>query len=175
MNKKIKLRYKISIILVISIFLPIVLSILNSFLMNTKYSMYLTNGAYNPLKTINVSTVINILLFCFYEMLSATNLNKKNSLKINIYSNIHFIGIIISMFTTKISLAMRIFMYFRYIEYLSVPFLLNNISTKKSSKSIIKLIVILVYSFYFIHGLYIENGNSVLPYQTYYFKEEANL
>ena len=167
-GNKFNLKYKILIIVFMSILLPTLLPILSNILLNTKYSMYLTNGAYNPLSTINVSIIINILLFVYYEII----LKKKgdNDKKLNIYSNIHFIGIIVSFFTTKISLAMRIFMYFRYIEFLSVPFAIEKTSIAKGYKTIFKLLIICIYILYFIHGVYMENGNNVLPYNSCFFK-----
>lgn len=167
-GNKFNLKYKILIIAFMSIILPTLLPILSNILLNTKYSMYLTNGAYNPLSTINVSTIINILLFVYYEIISKKKGDKDK--KLNIYSNIHFIGIIVSFFTTKISLAMRIFMYFRYIEFLSVPFAIEKTSIAKGYKTIFKLLIICIYILYFIHGVYMENGNNVLPYNSCFFK-----
>ena len=86
-----------------------------------------------------------------------------------IYSKCHLVGIIVSIFVTKIPLAMRIFMSFRYIEFLSVPNLLEKIKMKQTYKKFILIGIMISYFVYFIYGVYIKNGNTVLPYNTIFF------
>ena len=44
------------------------------------------------------------------------------------------------------------------------------IQPKRKYKQLIELAVILLYLVYFIHGVLIENGNTVLPYRTIFNK-----
>lgn len=165
LNKKFSKKFKIFSLLIVFLSIPTILPIITNFLLNTKYAMYITNDAYKPLDFINVSTILNILLYLAYEL----EIKDKDKDKYDvIYSNLHFIGIIVSIFVTRIPLAMRIFIYFRFIEFLSVPNLIDKIKVKKSSKGVIRFVVVILYFFYFIHGVYIENGNNVLPYKTYF-------
>lgn len=167
LSKQYSLKKKLIFILCILMSVSILVPFLNNILLTTKYAMYINNSYYNPLEVINLSNVINMLLFILYEIFFSKN---KQNVKYNIYSNIHFWGIIISIFVTKISLAMRIFIYFRYIEFLSVPYLISKIRIPKKEIAIIKVGVILFYFAYFIHGVFIENGNTVLPYKCIFFK-----
>ena len=164
LNKRFKTTIKIAIIGIMIFISPLLLNYISRILLSTKYAMYITNGAYSPLEFINVSTVINILLFALYELYYRKQ--EKNDSRYNIYSNIHFIGILVSVFMTKISLVIRIFMYFRYIEFLSVPYLLSKIKMNKKLYYIVVIVVLITYFVYFIHGVYIENGNTVLPYHS---------
>lgn len=167
LSKRISTKIKLFIIMFIIIIMPISISLIQNFLLTTKYSMYITNGAYNPLEAINVSTVVNILLFTAYEYTFHTK--KTNEKEFNIYDNIHFIGVIVSLFITQISLALRVFMYFRYIEFLSVPYIISKIGFKKRNYQIVVIIICILYFVYFLHGVYIENGNNVLPYKSIFF------
>lgn len=168
LSKKLSVKLKLFLILIMIFILPISINIIHNLLLTTKYSMYITTGAYNPLDAINVSTIINILLFVVYEYIYQTK--KIQDKQFNIYNNIHFLGIIISLFITQISLAMRVFMYFRYIEFLSVPYLLSKMTTSKKNYKILMIIICALYFVYFIHGVYFENGNDVLPYQSILFR-----
>lgn len=133
--------------------------------MQTKYYIYINNGAFNALSSLNLSSILNIIIFIAYEVF----IPKKDKKDI-IYSNIHFIGIIISLFLTQIPLMLRIFMSFRYIEFLSVPNLIKKLGLKKFNKKVIQIFVYIFYFTYFIYGVYIMNGNTVLPYKTIFFK-----
>lgn len=165
LNKNFSKKFKIFSILIIFLSIPIILPVITNFLLNTKYAIYIVNGAYKPLDFINVSTILNILLYLAYELKIKDNDKDKYDI---IYSNMHFIGVIVSIFVTRIPLAMRIFIYFRFIEFLSVPNLIDKVKLKRSNKIIIRFTVIVLYFIYFIHGVYIENGNNVLPYKTYF-------
>lgn len=168
LNRKYKTKTKMIVISISLIFATSLSTLLSNLLINTRYSMYITNGAYKPVSVLSISVLINILLFVLYEF---NYKNKNNDLKYNIYSNIHFLGIIVSIFLTKIPLVMRFFVNFRYIEFLSIPYLIDNINISKKNKQIFKAVVIVIYFIYFIHGVYIENGNDVLPYKNIFFKD----
>lgn len=161
LNKKLKFKTKVAILLIVFLSINVLVPIINKILLNTKYAMYLTNGAYTSLSQLNVSTFINILIWSLY------NISKTNDSKSTIYGNIHFCGIIVTLFLLKVPLAMRIFMPFRYIEFLSVPYLIETKLKNNKIKTLVEFSVMIVYLMYFIHGVYIENGNDVLPYQTF--------
>ncbi len=160
-SKKIKAFILVIVIILSNVIVPIIINMLIS----TKYGMYLTNGAYEALSTFNLSTFINIFIWLAYEL----GIKKKDDMD-NIYSNCHFIGILVSLFLTRIPLAIRIFVSFRYVEFLSVPNLIDKIALKRKYKFLIILGIMMVYFMYFIYGVYIQNGNTVLPYRTVLFK-----
>lgn len=158
-----KYKFKTKLIVAIGIFVGsnVIITLLSYLLLQTKYSMYLTNGAYSAHESINFSMVLNIILFLLYEW----NLSKKSDEMSIIYSNIHYIGIIVTLFATSLPLIIRVFVYFRFIEFLSVPNLIN-IQSRKRYRQVIILVVFIIYFAYFIWGVFIKNGNTVLPYQT---------
>ena len=164
LSKEYKTYKKIIVIVMCFIFSSLIMPFVQQVLYSTKYKMYLTNGAYSALEKFNVSTIINIIIWLFYEILL-----KKKYKKDIIYSKCHLVGIIVSIFVTKIPLAMRIFMSFRYIEFLSVPNLLEKIKMKQTYKKFILIGIMISYFVYFIYGVYIKNGNTVLPYNTIFF------
>ncbi len=161
LKREYKFLLKIIIIIITFLSSSIILPYICNFLLTTKYSLYINNGAFSPLSAFNLSSIINLILFFAYEKL----IKKKNKEDI-IYSNIHFVGIIVSLFTVILPLALRIFMSFRYIEFLSVPNLLNKIKCKKITKNIILAFILIFYFCYFIYGVGVQNGNDVLPYKT---------
>lgn len=162
LNKKIKSSLKIISLIVISGSMAIILPIISNILLQTKHAMYITNGAYSALENINLSTVLNFLIFLIYEFVI------DQDPKDRIYANCHYIGVISSLFLTSLPLTMRIFMAFRYVEFLSIPNLIEKLRIGKTSKKIIMALVIVFYFIYFIHGVYLENGNGVLPYKTFF-------
>ncbi len=163
LDKKYKFKTKFFLILGMIFASNILLPIIISILMKTHYSMYLTNGYYTAQQTINLSMYLNIFFFLLYEWILKKN--EVSSEYAIIYSNIHFGGVIVSLFATSLPLMIRIFMYFRFVEFLSVPQLMN-ISHKNRYRQIIEFIVVMFYLAYFIWGVLIKNGNTVLPYKT---------
>ena len=121
----------------------------------------------NPHKYDGERIVIGILIFVLYEIVIW--MKKSDNNQAIIYSNIHFCGVIVSLLATSLPMMIRIFMSFRYLEFLSVPYLIE-IQPKRKYKQLIELAVILLYLVYFIHGVLIENGNTVLPYRTIFNK-----
>lgn len=162
LGKKIKFKVKIAIIVIIAIMANFLMPFINNLLLNTKYAMYLTNGAYRTMETLNISTLVNILLWIIYCIF------KCDDNQSTIYSNIHFCGIIVTLFLLRIPLAMRIFMSFRYIEFLSVPNLIDKNVKYTNTKMLVGFLVMIVYFIYFIYGVFIKNGNIVLPYKTFF-------
>lgn len=159
LNKRIALKYKIILISLIILFNTFLSTYLMSFLENTKYHIYINNGAFKPLKSLNASSIINVLLFALYEIKY-----KKEEGYSTIYSNVHYIGVLITLFFTSIPLAIRVFVSFRYIEFLSVPLLVAD--TNSRIKKILGALVVCAYLVYFLYSVYIMNGNTVLPYKS---------
>lgn len=164
-HKRLRRRTYLFIILLLFILIAPITNLIGSYLLSTRYSMYLTNGAYNSLTGFNLSSVLNLLCFLGYLFYS------KKTPKNNVYLNIHFIGLIVSLFLLRIPLALRLFMSFRYIEFLSVPNLIADLEITKRKRTIIIAIVMIFYTIYLINGVYINNGNDVLPYRTIFGKE----
>lgn len=166
LNKKIKFKFKLALIIGTIVTSKIAVPIIASVLMKTHYSMYLTNGYYSAQETMNFSMYLNIMLFLIYEWFS-----KKEKLDElgHIYDNIHFCGVIVSLLATSLPLMIRIFMSFRFIEFLSVPYLLN-MQLKKRNRQIIEPATMVLYFAYFVWGVLIKNGNTVLPYKTIFCK-----
>lgn len=167
LNRSYKLKLKFVLIcgtlLTSQILVPFIMSIL----MKTHYAMYLTNGAYSAQESMNFSMYLNIVLYFLYELV----LKKRNSIdeEGTIYANIHFCGVIVSLLATSLPLMIRVFMSFRYIEFLSVPYLMS-IQTKRRYRQIIVVGVMALYFAYFVWGVLIQNGNTVLPYKTIFSK-----
>ena len=164
-HKRLRRRTYLLIILLLVILITPITNLVGNYLLSTKYSMYLTNGAYNSLTSFNLSSILNLLCFLGYLFYS-----KKTS-KNNVYLNIHFIGLIISLFLLRIPLVLRLFMSFRYIEFLSVPNLIADLNVTKRKRILIITAVMIFYVVYLINGVYINNGNDVLPYRTIFGKE----
>lgn len=161
-NRKYKFKTKLLLICCTLLALNIVVPFLVSILMKTRYAMYLTNGAYSIQESMNFSMYLNIAIFLLYEI---TLRRRKIDEQGTIYSNIHFCGVITSLLSTSLPLMIRIFMSFRFIEFLSVPYLVE-IQSRRKYKQIIIMGVMALYFAYFIWGVLIQNGNTVLPYKT---------
>lgn len=167
LNKKYKFKMKMILIFATVLATKVIVPFLTSILLQTHYAMYLTNGAYSSQDSLNFSMYLNILILVLYEIVIW--MKKSDNNQAIIYSNIHFCGVIVSLLATSLPMMIRIFMSFRYLEFLSVPYLIE-IQPKRRYKQLIELAVILLYLVYFIHGVLIENGNTVLPYRTIFNK-----
>ena len=165
LNRRFKFKLKMIIVAVTILATKIIVPFIASILLQTLYAMYLTNGAYNSQDSLNFSMYLNIAIFVLYELV----LRKKDDEQAVIYSNVHFCGLIVSLLATSLPLMIRIFMAFRYVEFLSVPYLIK-IQTKPKYKQLITAFVIVLYFVYFVHGVLIKNGNTVLPYKTIFNK-----
>lgn len=168
LNKKYKFKFKMIVIGGTLLASRFVIPVLNSILMKTHYSMYLTNDAYKVQESLNFSMYLNIALFLIYEWIIQRNNIMKDE-QGEIYANMHFCGVIVSLLTTSIPLMIRIFMSFRYIEFLSVPYLVE-MQTKNKYRQIIIFAIMVCYFMYFVWGVLIQNGNTVLPYKTIFSK-----
>lgn len=161
---KMKLKTKTKVIITISCIvfssaiLPYVFGLINS----TRYAYYIDNSDLFSQGSLNVSMYINILLLLCYEYIYYKN--KDVSDRDIIYGNIHFYGLIITLFVTRIPLAYRLFYSFRYIEFLSIPNLLGH--CKKKYRLIITICVVGIFFAYFILMIGRNNSHSVLPYLT---------
>lgn len=158
-------KKKIILLIILAIAVPSITAILSNFLLSTRYAMYISNGAYQALSALNLSSILNIFLWICYEYL----IPEKNGKDI-IYSNVHYLGIISTIFLTSLPLMIRIFMMFRYVEFLSVPNLYKHIKIKfkigSNTRLLLKCCIYILYFIYFVYSVLIMNGNNVLPYHT---------
>lgn len=160
-QKEIKISKKIIILVLLILFSSTIMPIVFTVLEKTKYSLYINNAAFAALNKLNFSTLINFVYLFAYDIL----IKKKDKEDI-IYSNCHFMAAILSLFITVIPLALRIFMAFRFIEFLSVPNLISKLKVSNRTRYILIFLVLCFYFAYFFIGVAIENGNDVLPYRT---------
>ena len=166
LDKPIKNKKKVIILIMSFLLSNTIVKILSNVLLTSRYSFYILKSEYYIKSTFNISSIINFLILILYSVF--TDKNDKNNC---IFENIHLIAAIISILMPYMPLANRVFMSFRYIEFLSVPNLLKNLSLKnKKLGAFIKFMVYILYFYYFIHGVYMENGNKVLPYKTIFNK-----
>lgn len=156
-----KNKNKLIIIIVVALLSNYAVKLIGLVLSNTKYYHYIRSGSYFTLGKFNISSIINLLIFIMY----CIGIKDKNEDDI-IYENIHFLGIITSIFLPILPLANRFFINFRYIEFLSVPNLVKNINLKE--KKYLTISVYALYTIYFLYSLFIGNSNSVLPYKTFF-------
>lgn len=162
LNIKIRTSVKIISLIVISLSSTFIMPSIVNILLQTKHAMYLTNGAYSSLESVNLSTILNAFLFLIYEFAIDKDTEDR------IYANCHYMGVIVSLFLTSLPLAMRVFMAFRYVEFLSIPNLISKLKVTACTKKILIGLIFIFYFIYFIHGVYIKNGNDVLPYKTFF-------
>lgn len=140
----------------------IIVTIASKILAGTKYGMYLTNpGFWDAWSALKVSNYLNLLIFLAYFFC----VKKKNKKDVT-YMNIHFIGVLITLMVTSIPLADRLFIGFRFIEFLSVPHLISRLRLSSRSKSCIRVIAYILYFCYFIHNVLQENSGGVMPYRS---------
>lgn len=161
LNKKISLKVKALAIFIMSVGGKFIIPICMNLLVHTKYAMYITNGAYMAQDTFNFSMILNMFFFLVYEIV----LSKKEDVKSIIYSNIHFVGVIISLLATSLPLVIRMFVAFRFVEFLSVPNLIE-VHFHNRYRKLITYGVYVMYFLYFIYAIAIQNGNDVLPYKS---------
>lgn len=160
LDKNIGKKKMLISILIVAIISPLILPYINNMLINTKYGVYINNVGFEALGKFNLASIINAIIFICYLYFTDAE-NNKNRL----YLNIHFIGVIVSIFLLYIPLANRLFISFKYVEFLSVANLVKNNKIIKN-KRILEFIVVIFYIMYFVYSVYINNYNSVLPYKT---------
>ena len=101
-----------------------IVSIAAKILAGTKYGMYLTNpGFWDAWEAWKLSNYLNLLLFLSYYFL----IKNKNTKDVT-YMNVHFLGVLVSLIVTSIPLADRVFIGFRFVEFLSVPNLISRLA-----------------------------------------------
>lgn len=161
-----KLKVKLLIIVFVYFFGELIIPKFLGGWLETRYAHYFANMDQYVYININLSMIVNALLFISYELIRF-----KRDIKDNrdiIYGNLHFIGLIISVFCSSIPNLIRIFNAFRFIEFLSVPHLLTHVNKKYK-----KLLTYSVYAFYLIYFVIligINNSQEVLPYQVFFGK-----
>ena len=132
----------------------------------TKYSKYLINPDYNIAGKITLSSIINILVYLLFELNDKKNINDS---EYNIYLNIHFIGVLFTILSTYLVIIFRLFLSFRFIEFISIPYLIyyikkNSVPVKK--RIIMYILIITMFFGYFGYSIVIKNYNDTIPYQT---------
>lgn len=141
-----------------------------SLMSRTKYAMYVSHWKYQAMDGLNFSMILNLIILAMYEFLlwksdKSTRKGKQERKSMDvIYGNIHYVGACVSMFATSLPLCLRLFINFRYIEFLSIPALIMNVP--KRYKKIVTVMVYVIYTAYFVWNVGMKNGNEVLPYKT---------
>ncbi len=139
-----------------------IVSIAAKILAGTKYGMYLTNpGFWDAWGAWKLSNYLNLLLFLLYYFL----IKNKNTKDVT-YMNVHFLGVLVSLIVTSIPLADRVFIGFRFVEFLSVPNLISRLTVSYKVKLFIKIVVYCLYFYYFVHNVLMGNSGGVMPYQS---------
>lgn len=153
------------ILLLIKLFSPQIVQFIGKFLEGTKYYNYIS-GYYadSSSNSITASQLLNI--FVFIIIIYIEKRNKVHDKMLCIFGNIHFVGIIFTMFMGLIPLIFRMSNLFYLIQFLSVPYIVGNYVPKKL-RWIAYASIISVYGLLFIHTL-ITNGNNILPYQFFF-------
>ncbi len=127
----------------------------------TRYSYYITNSEMFSQGRLNLSMYINILLVIIYEIIYYKK--KHVTDRDIIYGNLHFCGLLLTLFVTRIPMAYRLFYSFRYIEYLSIP---NLIEHGGKNKTVITITAVMIFFAYFLLMIGRNNSHDVLPYLT---------
>ena len=163
-NLKNKKKKKFVITLILTYIMSATITpVLVKMLSNTKYNLYFMHNNYSALQSFNLSSITNLLLMIFYIIFT-----KKDDNIAYILFVCHWMGAEISVFLTSIPLTLRLFESFRFIDFISVPYLISG--ETKLNKKWIRLLIIILYFAYFIYHIGINNANSVLPYQTIWKK-----
>ena len=143
---------------------PFLVPIIVNVLKNTRYVLYFLNNNYSAMNSINLSAIINII-FCvlFIIKIDLKDKSKEGTLAFSFFI-CHYVGVILTAFMTSIPLILRIFESFRFIDFLSIPYLLKDYKGK--NKLLIYIFVVIFYLAYFIYHIFLNNANGVLPYTT---------
>lgn len=128
---------------------------------NTKYYYYVT-GYYadSTSDTLTVSQLVNIAMFVAYLIFTSKTLDKN----LVVFKNIHYYGVLATVFVGVIPLAFRITTMFYFVQFISLPYFYKN-CIGKQIKPFILFVIILVYFAIFMNTL-LKNGNNIIPYMT---------
>ena len=155
----------LAILILILIFSAQIVAQISKLLVGTKYYNYIT-GYYNDSssKTITASQMLNILVFIYVLHIEKTKKPKDKFLVI--LGNVHYVGIVFTLFMGAIPLIFRMSNLFYLLQFISVPYIIKRYVPKKL-KNIGIVLVLLIYGFLFVNTL-LKNGNNILPYQTFF-------
>ena len=164
-NHRFKKKTNYIIIAIIPFFITSLLApIIINVLKNTRYALYFMYNNYGVMKFLNLSSIINLIIcIIFLKIIDLKDDSKEGNLSFA-YFIIHYIGVCLTAFMTSIPLALRVFESFRFIDFLSVPYLLKKYNGKFTS--LIYIFVIFLYFAYFMYHIFLKNANGVLPYTT---------
>lgn len=153
------------VLLIISLFSTQIVLVVNKLLVGTKYYNYIT-GYYNDPSSskITASQILNILIFLF--ILYKEKNQKIEDQFLTILGNIHYVGIIFTLFMGAIPLIFRMSTLFYLIQFISVPYIVKKYISKNLKPFAITTILI-IYGILFINTL-IKNGNNILPYHMFF-------
>lgn len=161
LNHNFKLRTYFIWLIVFFSLRVIILPILEVLLKNTKYENYINGTFGDPSsKNITVSQLLNAALFfvfCYYGQYAYKDK------KFIVFKNIHFVGLLATIFTGVIPLVFRITTMFYLVQFISVPYLVKRY-VSKDWKGLITFGIFIVYGAIFINTLK-NNGNNIIPYQ----------
>lgn len=164
-NKKMNFKFFAILAIGVVITMPVFIKIINIIFEGTKYGNYIT-GYYATSENSMISPLINLILLVVCFLLSK---KQDNDQRLNMYKNIHAIGVFTSIYIGAIPLASRIFVNFYHIGILSIPYLISKFKNKKT-REILYILCICVFIFYFTYSVGIKNGNKVLPYNTIFYR-----
>jgi len=159
-DKKINIRILMIFIVVFALFLysplyePLMYQILEFFPIN--YINYFENYGNNSLR----STLIQ----SFYTLFTLFNINKLNNKEI-IFGKLYLLGTLISIIAIKLSMIVRIVMYFNIFSIIAIPLMFSKINSKKYKVllfSLMLLIYLLRYYSFFTDPMW----SSFLEYRT---------
>lgn len=160
-SKNYKRHIYILIIVFAIVFRNYIFEILTFVLDGTKYENYLTGLYANPTKLFNASQILNIILFIAFLIITP----KRSDKLFYIFRNIHFAGLIFTLFMGAVPLIFRVTTMFYNIQFLSVPYLYSNyLSCSKAKSQLLLSIIFVIYLALFINSL-INNANGILPYE----------
>lgn len=164
LGRKFSIKTYTILLLLIIILRSSVLPILFKLLEGTKYINYLT-GYYNDSSSskITVSQYLNIFCFVIYAYLSLKRDVSKDK-SFTIFMNVHFLGIISTVFVGIVPLIFRISTMFYLIQFVSVPYVIKY-HISKNYRLLFYFIFTMAYLMIFANQL-INNGNNIIPYQT---------
>lgn len=157
-SRKFRRRTYFGFLFVFLLLIPYIFVIIGSILSGTKYGNYISGYWADTSKRINVSQILNAIIFFIYLFTPS----KKEDPLFTIYMNIHYIGLLATCLMGVVPLVFRVTTLFYLIQFLSVPYYYKNYISKKY-KSVSLIAILSIYGALFINTLH-SNGNNILPY-----------
>lgn len=153
-----KIRY-LQILICVLIITPLIVNFLEIILEGTKYGNYISGHYADTTKKINVSQILNVIVFICYYIAKPQEKDKS----FIVYRNVHFIGVLFTCLMGSVPLVFRMTTMFYLIQFLSVPYYYKYYVSKKYK--LLFLLGILGIYMLLLTNIFITNGNKILPYQ----------